>query len=71
MSFLIDHEVNSSAFKAFLQKLYWRVFDGGEYYAKGEEMLGLLGKFRICEYRRSGRLWGNICFYRLEVCGNV
>jgi len=64
---ILDHTQNDNFFLAFIQRVYWHFFDGGKIYRKEYEWDHLLSGFKIKEYKRTGLLFKNICYYRLSI----
>lgn len=62
---IADHVRHDGIIRGGLQGLYWNTFDGGEAYLREEEWREVLRGYNVMSYRRTGRMFGNMCFYSL------
>lgn len=69
---IFDHIKHDKWFPAFIQQTWWNITDGGEIYRTESDWKTLLSEvgLNIFNYRRLGRLFKNICFYKLEQIGS-
>lgn len=63
---IFDHISNESIVPRNLQKIYWKIFDGGETYPNTLEWKQALRDFKVKKYFRFGSLFKQICFYYLQ-----
>jgi len=64
---IYDHVRNENPILYTIQKIYWKMFDGGEVYPSEENWSQELGKFKIVKYQRVGSLFRHIVFYDLDL----
>lgn len=64
---IYDHITNDSKILAFLQNLYWKIFDGGLTYPKSVEWTKRLWGLKIKKYFRLGNMCSHICFYEISL----
>ena len=58
---IIDHIRSEFFFQRMIQTAYWTVFDGGYHYFSIREWDRLLAPFTVTTFRRTGKMFGNIC----------
>lgn len=64
---VFDHVRSDVPWQRALQQRYWDTFDGGDLYRSPGEWDELWRGWRVAEQRRLGRMFGNVCFYRLAL----
>ena len=64
---ILDHVQHDFPFLSLIQRIYWRLFDGGCAYRKKGAWFPLLQShgFIVKDYKRMGTMFGNICYFRL------
>lgn len=62
---IFDHTRSDVAWQRRVQLAYWASFDGGDIYRSQAEWDALFADERVLEARRFGRLFRNVCYYRL------
>lgn len=63
---ILDHIRSDVPLLRAIQLRYWSICDGGTLYRSAAEWKELLADFKVREYRRSGALFRNVCYYVLE-----
>lgn len=58
---IIDHVRSEFFLQSKIQAAYWTVFDGGHHYYSIREWDRLLAPFTVTTFRRTGKMFGNIC----------
>jgi SAM-dependent methyltransferase len=64
---VFDHVRSDVPWQREVQQAYWDTFDGGDLYRSRGEWDELWRGWRVAEARRLGRMFGNVCFYRLAL----
>lgn len=62
---VFDHTRSDVAWQRRVQLAYWAAFDGGDIYRSQAEWDALFARERVLEARRFGRMFRNVCYYRL------
>lgn len=58
---IFDHVLSESSLQRKIQARYWALFDGGHHYYSMKEWDRLLSPYKVTTFRRTGRMFGNIC----------
>lgn len=66
---ILDHMQHDFLPFRIVQKIWWGIFDGGKVYRKKKEWSHILKPYAIQEYKRMGMMFGNICYFNVEVKG--
>lgn len=64
---VFDHVRSDVPWQRAIQQTYWDTFDGGDLYRSQGEWDDLWRGWRVAEQRRLGRMFRNVCFYRLAL----
>ena len=64
---VFDHTRSDVPWQRRVQQAYWDAFDGGDLYRSQAEWDALWKGWRVEEQRRLGRLFGNVCYFRLAL----
>ncbi len=64
---VFDHTRSDVPWQRRIQQTYWDTFDGGDLYRSQAEWDALWRGFRVEEQRRLGRLFRNVCYYRIAL----
>lgn len=66
---IFDHVKHDRWLPAFIQQAWWNTTDGGEIYRTERDWKTILSGvgLNVLDYRRVGKLFKNICFYRLVI----
>ena len=67
---IIDHVRSEFILQRKIQTAYWAVFDGGYQYYSVQEWDRLLAPYTVTTFRRTGKMFGNICQIILESTEN-
>jgi SAM-dependent methyltransferase len=62
---VFDHTRSDVAWQRRVQLAYWATFDGGDIYRSQAEWDTLLAHEQVLEARRFGRMFRNVCYYRI------
>jgi len=64
---VFDHTRSDVGWQRAIQQRYWDTFDGGDLYRSQSEWDELWRGWRVEERRRLGRMFGNVCYFRLAL----
>lgn len=64
---IFDHVRSEVPWQAKVQTTYWKTFDSGHQYHTMREWDVLLTPYRIVEFRRTGKMFGNVCQIVLDL----
>ncbi len=64
---VFDHTRSDVAWQRRVQQAYWDAFDGGDLYRSQSEWDALWRGYEVQEQRRLGRLFGNVCYFRIAL----
>jgi SAM-dependent methyltransferase len=64
---VFDHTRSDVPWQRRVQLAYWDAFDGGDLYRSQAEWDELWRGWRVEEHRRLGRLFHNVCYWRLAL----
>ncbi len=64
---IFDHVRSDVPWQAKVQTTYWKTFDSGHHYNSMSEWDGLLKPYRVVEFRRTGKMFGNVCQIVLDL----
>ena len=64
---IFDHVRSDVPWQRSLQTTYWRTFDSGFHYNTMSEWDELLRPYRVVAFRRTGKMFGNVCQIILDL----
>jgi SAM-dependent methyltransferase len=68
---IFDHVRSDVPWQRAVQLTYWTSFDSGHHYNSMREWDGLLRPYRVAAFRRTGRMFGNVCQAILDLRGHA
>lgn len=66
---IFDHVRSDVPWQRTVQIAYWNAFDSGHHYNSLQEWEELLSPYNVVTFRRTGRMFGNICQIILDLRG--
>jgi SAM-dependent methyltransferase len=64
---IFDHVKSDVPWQRAIQTTYWKAFDSGHHYNTMAEWDALLRPYKVVAFRRTGRMFGNICQIILDL----
>jgi len=68
---IFDHVRSDVPWQRIVQTTYWNTFDSGHHYNTMTEWDELLRPYRVVTFRRTGRMFGNVCQIILDLRGDA